>query len=138
MQKTKSVSFIFVMLLATCGMANAATGTFDDLDALQKERFYYQAKAAADAAKKAAKAESDAATAPSTTAPDPASSRASEALPSLVKINGSKAVVAYSDGTNRTVSVGQMLPGGQYQIMSVTLNGVSVKRITDGKNFQLN
>lgn len=138
MQKTKFARLLSVVLLASCGVAHASTGTFDDLDKLQKERFYYQAQAAANAAKKAAKAEDDAETVQATTAANPASQRASEALPSLVKINGRNAVIAYPDGTSRTVTAGQMLPGGLYQVMSVTLNGVSVKRITDGKNFPLN
>ncbi|PII85118.1 hypothetical protein BL250_12345 [Erwinia sp. OLTSP20] len=138
MQKIKLVRLAATLLLATCGIAHASTGTFDDLDKLQKERFYYQAQAAANAAKKAANAESDTEVAQVNTVGNQANQRGSETLPSLVKINGRKAVIVLSDGTSRTVMAGQMLPGGNYQVVSVTLNGVSVKRITDGKIFPLN
>lgn len=138
MRKANSSYFITAVLLTLYGSAQANVATFDDLDKLQAERFYYQAQAAAKAAQRAATSQGDPEAGQTIAPPAGPGVQVTDRLPSLVKINGRKAVISLSDGTSRTVIPGEMLPGGQFQVQSVTLNGVSVRRITDGKSFPLN
>lgn len=138
MPKIKSHRHSAALFLLLFGSAHAAVATFGDLDELQSERFYYQAQAAAKAAKRAAQATGDQ-DVPQTVIPAGAGeTRAGDQLPALVKVNGRKAVVDLGDGTTRSVSPGEVLPGGRFQVQSVSLNGVSVKRISDGRTFPLN
>jgi len=138
MRKIKLIRFSSIILLVICSFSNASTLTFEDLDKLQQERYYYQAQAAVNAAKKAANVDSNIDVAPINNGENQINQRTGDSLPSLVKINGRSAVFLFADGTSRSVTAGQMLPGGIYQVMSVTINGVSVKRITDGKTYMLN
>ncbi|EQB98967.1 type IV pilus biogenesis protein PilP [Photorhabdus temperata] len=125
-------------LIAFYGIAHADVSTLGDLDKLQSERFYYEAKAAANKAKREADGEIENITDNTGATGSLANPRNLDVMPSLVKINGRKANIALPDGTTRTVTLGEMLPGGRYQVMSVNLNGVIVRRITDGKQFYLN
>lgn len=124
--------FLFISLF---GFAHAEVTTLGDLDKLQSERFYYEAKAAANKAKREANGDSQG---NRTSAITSSNQQNADAIPSLVKINGRKANVALPDGTTRTVTTGEFLPGGRYQVVSISLNGVMVRRITDGKQFPLN
>lgn len=117
----------------------AESGTAWDLDALQKQRVLYEAKAAVNKAK--AEAESGENTNSSNTQANTNVSVASphiDVLPQLVKVNGRNAVISMSDGNMTTVSTGQMLPGGRWQVISVGLSGVKVKNIATQKVQTIN
>ncbi|MDI8584618.1 type IV pilus biogenesis protein PilP, partial [Salmonella enterica subsp. enterica serovar Kentucky] len=58
--------------------------------------------------------------------------------PQLVKINGRNAVISMPGGKTVTVNSGQMLPGGRWQIVSVSLNGVKVRNISTRREEILN
>lgn len=131
-----------LLLLSFCFMARAETdlsGTAWDLDNLQKQRVLYAAQAAVKKAKAEAESVSGsistgtAATSPLATGPGMGNGNvvsappAIDMMPQLVKINGRNAVISMPDGKTTTVSTGQMLPGGRWQVMSVSLNGVKVR-----------
>lgn len=117
----------------------ADSGTAWDLDALQKQRVLYEAKAAVNKAK--AEAESgeiaNSTNAQATTSVSVASHHV-DVLPQLVKVNGRNAVISMNDGSMTTVSAGQMLPGGRWQVISVGLSGVKVKNIATQKVQTIN
>lgn len=117
----------------------ADSGTAWDLDALQKQRVLYEAKAAVNKAK--AEAESgeiaNSTNAQATTSVSVASHPV-DVLPQLVKVNGRNAVISMNDGSMTTVSAGQMLPGGRWQVISVGLSGVKVKNIATQKVQTIN
>lgn len=138
MPKIKLNRLSAALFLMLYGTAHANVATFGDLDELQSERFYYQAQAAAKAAKRAAQGEGGPEAGQNVIPAGTGQYQASDKLPVLVKVNGRKAVIDFGDGTTRSVSPGEMLPGGKFQVQSVSLNGVSVKRISDGKSFPLN
>lgn len=123
--------FLFFTLLSFG--AYAESGTAWDLDNMQKQRVLYEAKAALNKAK--AEAESrDYVSAPvnqsmkggmqGVIVPD------GDELPQLVKINGRNAVISMADGNTTSVTAGQLLPGGRWQVLSVGLGGVKVKNIS--------
>ncbi|EAX9402758.1 type IV pilus biogenesis protein PilP [Salmonella enterica] len=127
----KSIIFAFILLPF---IAYAENGTAWDLDNMQKQRVLYEAKAALNKAK--AEAEGRESGVPTVTGQitNPSgqvnSVSSADALPQLVKINGKKAVISLSDGNTTTVSTGQMLPGGRWQVLSIGLGGVKVKNIS--------
>ena len=53
-----------------------------------------------------------------------------DALPQLVKISGKNAVLSMQDGNTTSVTAGQLLPGGRWQVLSIGLGGVKVKNIS--------
>lgn len=135
------IRFLSFSLIAFHGVVHAEVTNLGDLDKLQSERFYYEAKAAANKAKREANEEivmvpGQTGTA-GTVSTDPTSS-AFDVMPTLVKINGRKAIIAFQDGSTRTVTTGEMLPNGRYQVTNISLNGVSVRRVSDGKKFPIN
>lgn len=132
------IRFLSFSLIVFYGVAYAEISNLGDLDKLQSERFYYEAKAAANKAKREANEEIGSDLGHAGGGGTNATVSAFDAMPSLVKINGHKAIIAFSDGSTRAVSPGEMLPGGRYQVISISLNGVTVRRLTDGKNFPLN
>ena len=105
-----------------------------DLDHLQEQRVLYEAKAALNKAK--AEAEGRESGVPTVTGQiinqsgQMNSVSSGDALPQLVKVNGKKAVISLSDDNTTTVSAGQMLPGGRWQVLSIGLGGVKVKNIS--------
>lgn len=112
----------------------AENGTVWDLDHLQEQRVLYEAKAALNKAK--AEAEGRESGVPTVAGQiinqsgQMNSVSSGDALPQLVKVNGKKAVISLSDGNTTTVSAGQMLPGGRWQVLSIGLGGVKVKNIS--------
>lgn len=132
---------IFAVLMISAFMANAESGTGWDLDNLQKQRVLYEAKAAVNKAK--AEAENSGS---SGTILDSALNRTGQAgtttsqdiLPKLVKISGHNAVVITQDGNTATLSQGQLLPGGRWQVLSIGLNGVKVRNISDQRMQTIN
>ncbi|EGM9156121.1 type IV pilus biogenesis protein PilP [Salmonella enterica] len=127
----KSIIFAFILLPI---VAYAENGTVWDLDNMQKQRVLYEAKAALNKAK--AEAEGRESAVPTITGQiinqsgQMNSVSSADALPQLVKINGKKAVISLSDGNTTTVSTGQLLPGGRWQVLSIGLGGIKVKNIS--------
>lgn len=138
MVRVKAVlSFLFIIAFSS----QAETGTIWDLDNLQKQRVLYEAKAALNKAKAEAEGKGSVqqitpATAPNGMPLTQAPTISADSLPELVKVNGRKAVLSLSDGNTTTVSSGQMLPGGRWQVVSVSLGGVKIKNIATQK-FQV-
>jgi type IV pilus biogenesis protein PilP len=138
MERDKLIKLISVPLFLFCITAFAEQGSYGDADSLQKERYLYELQAARNKAKQEAESYSDTASSSPNGSTATAPGRVVDELPSLMKINGRKAVVSLADGSTRSVSIGEMLPGGRYQMNSITLSGVSVRRISDGKILSLN
>jgi type IV pilus biogenesis protein PilP len=132
---------IFAVLMISAFMVSAESGSAWDLDNLQKQRVLYEAKAAVNKAK--AEAESSGS---SGTISDSALNRTGQVgtttsldiLPKLVKISGHNAVVSTQDGNTATLSQGQLLPGGRWQVISIGLNGVKVRNISDQRIQTIN
>lgn len=129
---------IFLISFGAC----AENGTAWDLDNLQKQRVLYEAKAAVNKAK--AEADSHELGSVSTNI-QPSNGNSTlmaapvgEQLPQLIKINGRNAVISTADGNTATVAVGQMLPGGRWQVLSVGLGGVKVKNVSTQKTQVIN
>lgn len=125
---------IFISLAFISFSVFAESGTAWDLDHLQEQRVLYEAKAALNKAKAEAEGrEPGVTTVPSQTINNGgqlSSVSATDALPQLVKVNGKNAVVSLVDGNTTTVTTGQLLPGGRWQVLSIGLGGVKVKNIT--------
>lgn len=138
MERDKLIKVMSVPLFFFFISAFADQGTLGEADSLQKERYLYELKAARNKAKQEAENYSDTVSSSPQGATTTAPGRVVDDLPSLMKINGRRAVISLSDGSTRSVSIGEMLPGGRYQMHSVTLSGVSVRRIADGKILSLN
>lgn len=132
---------IFAVLMISAFMVSAESGSGWDLDNLQKQRVLYEAKAAVNKAK--AEAETSGS---SGTISDGALNRTGQVgtttsldiLPKLVKISGRNAVVSTQDGNTTTLSQGQLLPGGRWQVISIGLNGVKVRNISDQRIQTIN
>ena len=140
MVRASVMSLVTIPILLWCGAAFAEPGSFGELDKLQKERFIFEVKAALNKAKQEAGNYNDSKKELSESSVPGAPNQKQdmkESLPSLIKINGKKAVVLLSNGTTRSVTVGEVLPGGRYQVHTVNMNGVSVRQITDGKVIPL-
>ncbi|MEB5981800.1 type IV pilus biogenesis protein PilP [Enterobacter vonholyi] len=140
MVHAKVIQLLTLPVLLWCGVTFAEPGSFGELDKLQKERFIFEVKAALNKAKQDAESynvSKEEASQSSTTVSQNKHQEVREPLPSLIKINGRKAVILLSNGSSRSVTVGEMLPGGRYQVHSVNMNGVSVRQITDGKIIPL-
>lgn len=129
-----------LLMLALCSIhAHAETQTFGDLDDLQGKRVYYEALGAMRKAKLSA-GNADIGTvqaaptgnnmAPGTPAPPV------QSLPELGKVVGQTATLSLSDGTRLTVKAGDSVQG-IYTVISVSINGVTIKRDMDGKTFKL-
>lgn len=138
MERDKIIKVMSVPLFLFCISAFADQGSIGDADSLQKERYLYELQAARNKAKQEAESYNDTASSSPNGVSTTASGRVVDDLPSLMKINGRKAVISLADGSTRSVSIGETLPGGRYQMHSVTLNSVSVRRIADGKILSLN
>lgn len=127
----KNIIFAFILFPF---LAYAENGTAWDLDNMQKQRVLYEAKAALNKAKAEAEGRESGVPAVTGQITNPSgqvnSVSSADALPQLVKINGKKAVISLSDGNTTTVSTGQMLPGGRWQVLSIGLGGVKVKNIS--------
>lgn len=140
MVRASVMKLLMIPVLLWCGVTFAEPGSYGELDKLQKERFIFEVKAALNKAKQDAgnfndsKKDASEATVAATSSQQ---QELKEPLPSLIKINGRKAVILLSNGSSRSVTVGEMLPGGRYQVHSVNMNGVSVRQITDGKIIPL-
>lgn len=134
-------SIILAFTLISFG-AYAESGTAWDLDNMQKQRVLYEAKAALNKAK--AEAESRDYGATSSVNPSmnggvqSVIAPAGDSLPQLVKINGRNAVISMTDGNTTTVSAGQLLPGGRWQVISIGLGGVKVKNISTQRTQIIN
>ncbi|ECG8508666.1 type IV pilus biogenesis protein PilP, partial [Salmonella enterica subsp. arizonae] len=63
---------------------------------------------------------------------------AGDSLPQLVKINGRNAVISMPEGNTTTVTAGQLLPGGRWQVLSIGLGGVKVKNIATQRTQIIN
>ncbi len=140
MVRASVMKLLMIPLLLWCGVTFAEPGSYGELDKLQKERFIFEVKAALNKAKQEAGNFNDSkkdASESTEAATSHQQQELKEPLPSLIKINGRKAVILLSNGSSRSVTVGEMLPGGRYQVHSVNMNGVSVRQITDGKIIPL-
>lgn len=140
MVRASVMKLLMLPVLLWCGATFAESGSFGELDKLQKERFIFEVKAALNKAKQDAGNFSDSKKDVSEATVAGVSNQQQElkeSLPSLIKINGRKAVILLSNGSSRSVTVGEMLPGGRYQVHTVNMNGVSVRQITDGKIIPL-
>jgi len=137
--KLKSRLVILSFMVFAFG-AYAENGTVWDLDNLQKQRVLYEAKAALNKAK--AEAESAGSGAGVALAPVSSGNGAvpitTVSLPQLIKINGRNAVISLPDGNTTTISSGQMLPGGKWQVMNIGLGGVKIKNIATQQTQILN
>lgn len=134
------LSFSFIV------MADDFSGTAWDLDNLQKQRVLYAAKAAVNKARaEAEEARGNFISGTTSLTPNDADSINKSTMsttpgitPQLVKINGRNAVISMPDGNSTTVSVGQMLPGGHWQVVSISINGVKVRNISTRREEILN
>ncbi|ECN3840745.1 type IV pilus biogenesis protein PilP, partial [Salmonella enterica subsp. enterica serovar Newport] len=104
-------------------------------DTLQKQRVLYEAQAAVKKAQAEAEGVGGSITLSSSTGEAGSGMRNTvpatpDITPQLVKINGRNAVISMPGGKTVTVNSGQMLPGGRWQIVSVSLNGVKVRNIS--------
>lgn len=134
-------NLIIVLTLISFG-ACAESGTGWDLDNLQQQRVLYEAKAAVNKAKAEAEGRDYGA---SVTANSSVNGNGQvntvptgDALPLLVKVNGRNAVISTYDGNTTTVTAGQLLPGGRWQVLSVGLGGVKVKNIATQRTQVIN
>ncbi|MGK7247404.1 type IV pilus biogenesis protein PilP [Buttiauxella agrestis] len=138
---TSHKKIIIALALLSFG-ASAENGTVWDLDNLQKQRVLYEAKAALNKAK--AEAESRDYSGTTTTnqvmngSGQVSNAPATDVLPQLVKVNGRNAVISMSDGNTATVTAGQLLPGGRWQVISIGLGGVKVKNIATQRTQIIN
>lgn len=114
--------------------ALAEEGTIGELDALQKQRVLYEARAAVNKARAAAEGFDSANGAAITVRPampagvnGQSNQTTGDAVPRLVKINGKRAIISLANGNTTSVESGQLLPGGQWLIMSIGLDGVKIK-----------
>ncbi|EET2714448.1 type IV pilus biogenesis protein PilP [Escherichia coli] len=133
-------SIMVALILMSFGAA-AEDGTAWDLDNLQTQRVLYKARAEVNKAKAEAEGRDFGATTVTPTMNGNASVNAApvgDVLPQLIKVNGRNAVISMSDGNSTTVTVGQMLPGGRWQVLSIGLGGVKIKNISTQKTQVLN
>lgn len=134
-------SLILAFTLISFGVC-AESGTAWDLDNMQKQRVLYEAKAALNKAKAEAENQeygvSASGNSPMNGGGQPAAVSVGDSLPQLVKINGRNAVVSMADGNTTSVSAGQVLPGGRWQVLSVGLGGVKVKNIATQRTQIIN
>ncbi|HCA7081266.1 TPA: type IV pilus biogenesis protein PilP [Citrobacter sedlakii] len=104
-----------------------------DLDNLQAQRTLYEAKAALNKAKAEAESRENGITTNVGTIPNGgaqvSNAPVGDSFPQLVKVNGRNAVISMPDGNTTTVTAGQLLPGGRWQVISIGLGGVKVKNI---------
>ncbi|MGT2009271.1 type IV pilus biogenesis protein PilP [Enterobacter hormaechei subsp. xiangfangensis] len=134
-------NLVMLLVLISFG-AFANNETAWDLDNLQAQRTLYEAKAALNKAK--AEAENRESGVVTNTNPYPNGGvqvnnvPAGDSLPQLVKINGRNAVISLPDGNTTTVTNGQMLPGGHWQVVSIGLGGVKVKNISTQRTQVIN
>ncbi|EAO3950610.1 type IV pilus biogenesis protein PilP [Salmonella enterica] len=122
--------------------AYADNGTAWDLDNLQAQRTLYEAKAALNKAKAEAENRENGVAANTNTFSNGgvqvSNVPAGDALPQLVKINGRNAVISMPEGNTTTVTAGQLLPGGRWQVLSIGLGGVKVKNIATQRTQIIN
>jgi len=133
--------FIFAAAVLISFGAFAESGTAWDLDNLQKQRVLYEAKAALNKAKADAESQSYGSGGVSTatgSVPVANQTLTAEIIPQLIKINGRNAVISMSDGNTTTVSTGQMLPGGRWQVISIGLGGVKIKNLSTQRTQVIN
>jgi len=134
-------SIVLAFTLISFGVY-AESGTGWDLDHMQQQRVLYEAKAALNKAKAEAENQGYGVSASGNSSMigggQPAAVQVGEALPQLVKINGRNAVISMADGNTTTVAAGQILPGGQWQVLSVGLGGVKVKNIATQRTQIIN
>lgn len=133
-------SIIVALILMSLGAA-AEDVTAWDLDNLQTQRVLYKARAEVNKAKAEAEGRDFGATTVTPTMNGNANVNAApvgDVLPQLIKVNGRNAVISMSDGNSTTVTVGQMLPGGRWQVLSIGLGGVKIKNISTQKTQVLN
>lgn len=140
----ENVKYAALMLLV-CGFAHAEADvkTVGDLDRLQSGRVFYDAQAAYNKAKMAA---GQAATVAAPVAipavpggpPGTAATVAqASTLPVLEKVAGTIATLSFTDGSSTQVRPGDSVSGG-YTVVSVSMRGVVIKRVQDGRVFTLN
>lgn len=134
-------NLIIVLTLISFG-ACAENGTGWDLDNLQQQRVLYEAKAAVNKAKAEAEGRdygTSVTVNPSVNGNGQVNTvPTGDALPQLVKVNGRNAVISTYDGNTTTVTAGQLLPGGRWQVLSVGLGGVKVKNIATQRTQVIN
>lgn len=133
-----NVNILILVVLFASFSVFSEVGTIGDLDNLQKERVLYEAKAALNKAKVAANGggSGDVFTGGGTAAKPVTNGNVVNVLPSLVKVSGNKAVVSMPDGNSISVTTGQMLPGGRWQVSSIGLQGVKIRSI-DNNQIQI-
>ncbi|WP_168403396.1 type IV pilus biogenesis protein PilP [Erwinia amylovora] len=135
----------YAALLLVCGLAHAEADvrTVGDLDRLQSGRVFYDAQAAYNKAKMAA---GQADTVSVQTAPEgvpgapvgsPPATVPVSTMPSLEKVVGSVATLSFADGSVTQVRPGDSVNGG-YTVVSVSMRGVVIRRVQDGRVFTLN
>lgn len=134
----KLVLFLAFISFGAC----ADSGTAWDLDNLQAQRTLYEAKAALNKAKAEAENRENGVAANTNVFPNGgvqvSNVPAGDTLPQLVKINGRNAVISMPDGNTTTVTAGQLLPGGGWQVVSIGLGGVKVKNIATQRTQIIN
>lgn len=122
--------------------AYADNGTAWDLDNLQAQRTLYEAKAALNKAKAEAETRENGVTINSNSTPNGSVQVSNvplgDSLPQLIKVNGRNAVISMPDGNKATVTAGQLLPGGRWQVVNVGLGGVKVKNIATQRTQIIN
>lgn len=129
-----------VTLLSFGVSAESVTGW--DLDKLQEQRVLYEAKAALNKAKSEAENGGNLSSViTGNTFSNPgklSSATAVDGRPQLVKVNGQKAVINMPDGRSTTITSGQMLPGGRWQVISVGISGVKIRDVSTRSEEVLN
>lgn len=134
---------ILLVVLISSG-AYAENGTAWDLDNLQAQRTLYAAKAALNKAKAEAENRETGVTTNTNANSFPDSgvhistAPPVDSLPQLIKVNGRHAVISMPDGNTATVTTGQLLPGGRWQVVSIGLSGVKVKNISTQRTQIIN
>lgn len=128
--KPKYIVFSFTLISF---LVSAESGTSWDLDHMQKQRVLYEAKAALNKAKAEAEGKESGVSAlvnPSmSSAGQILAAPVADGLPQLVKINGRNAVLSTRDGNTISVTSGQIIPGGRWRVLNISLDGVKVKNI---------
>lgn len=136
-----NVAFVFLSLFVFPFFVNAAPAapSQGDLDDLQAQRVLYEAKAALAKAKLAAEGDSSVGTISVNDGHNASGGNSKiSGIPTLSKINGSKAELILSNGETIIISTGAMLPGGRWQVTGVGLSGVTIKDIHTSSKQVLN
>lgn len=134
----KIIKLISFFIISFCFVVYAESGSLGELDDLQKQRFLYEVTVAVKKAKQEANKYGEPPLSVDNHALSLSSDSTNANLPLLIKINGKKAVIALSEGSTRSVTIGEILPCGRYQVQNITLKGLSLRRLSDDKTILIN